>query len=270
MCLILFSFQPENNNRLLVLSNRDEFYARPSERAECWTANSNPTILAGRDAAGGGTWLGVDIKRNRFAAVTNFRDGPSEPHAVRSRGSLPIDFLTSDMDSIQFLQKVHCEGSNYNGFNMIVFDGSTLAYQSNRSKEGPKKLGGGIYGVSNHLLDTPWPKVVKGKALLQKYLREHDDSDSFVPDASILDILLDRAKPPDDDLPDTGVGIELEREFSPLFVAIGSIQYGTRCSTLVVMDGNGPIAFVEKTLVPKGSHPDTVTFDFRRKNVASN
>lgn len=240
------------------------------------------TILAGRDEVGGGTWLGISDKRNRFAAVTNFRMGmdtclPRNSVVVnnksksehsksqsssrkRSRGSLPIDFLASDMDSMAFLCQPHIIDVNrYDGFNMLVFDGKTLAYASNRKldevEDGgghPRELAGGIYGLCNGLLDDPWPKVVKGKELLKAGLstckREispsSDSSSSEI--SSLLDIMLNAERPPDDLLPDTGIPIELERGYSSIFVHVPSIGYGTRSSSLVVMDGDGLQLFAER------------------------
>ena len=302
MCLILLSYEPQNNNRLVVLSNRDEFYDRSSERAHSWSVQEirsavsstdkeddydddddddddekpSATILAGRDSVGGGTWLGIDAKRNRFAAVTNFRMGmgtclPRNSVVVhnqnnnqsqsssrkRSRGSLPIDFLTSDMDSMTFLRQPHVvDVDTYDGFNMLVFDGKTLAYASNRKLDEvgggrPRELTGGIHGLCNGLLDDPWPKVVKGKELLKAKLSEHDLISSDINEdsaamSSLMNIMQDTERPPDELLPDTGIPIELERGYSSIFVHVPSIDYGTRSSAIVVMDGDGAQLFAER------------------------
>ena len=319
MCLILLSYEPQNNNRLVILSNRDEFYDRSSERAHYWSVQEirsavsslnkedkdekpSATILAGRDSVGGGTWLGIDPKRNRFAAVTNFRMGMStclprnsvvvndnsnnqsqsqSSSRKRSRGSLPIDFLTSDMASMAFLRQPHiADGNTYDGFNMLVFDGKTLAYASNRKLDEvgggrPRELTGGNYGLCNGLLDDPWPKVVKGKELLEAKLKKRElSSSSDMKDSagisSLLNIMLDTERPPDDLLPDTGIPIEFERGYSSIFVNVPSIGYGTRSSALVVMDGDGTRLFVEREYVrrrggeggeqERGYETDTVLF----------
>ena len=300
MCLILLSYEPQNNNRLVVISNRDEFFDRSTEPTHYWSAQeirsavsrstnkedekpqqlSEVTILAGRDSIGGGTWLGIDPKHNRFAAVTNFRMGMStclprnsvvvnnnnnkrseiqSSSRKRSRGSLPIDFLTSDMGSMAFLCQPHItDGNIYDGFNMLVFDGKTLAYASNRKLdtcssmadgEGgrPRELTGGIYGLCNGLLDDPWPKVIKGKELLEANLKKYQlISSSMEEISSLLNIMLDTERPPDDLLPDTGIPIELERGYSSIFVNVLTIGYGTRSSGLVIMDGNGVQLFAER------------------------
>lgn len=285
MCLILLYYEPQSNNRLIVISNRDEFFDRSTEPAHYWSAEHiisstndekplpSVTILAGRDGVGGGSWLGIDPKRNRFAAVTNFRMGvdtcrnsvvvskvnnQSQSSACsgrrkRSRGSLPIDFLISDMDSIAFLRQSHItDRSVFDGFNMLAFDGNTLAYVSNRGGGPPKELAGGIYGLCNGLLDDPWPKVVKGKHMLELAMHENIlsplESGSLDVDlhVSLLDIMLDTDRPPDDMLPNTGIPIELERGLSSIYVELPSIGYGTRSSALVVMDEDGTQLFVER------------------------
>ena len=317
MCLILLSYEPQNNNRLVVLSNRDEFYNRSSERAHSWSVQEirsavtstdkeddeqengdekpSATILAGRDCVGGGTWMGIDPKRNRFAAVTNFRMGmgaclPRNSVVVnnqnnnqsqsssrkRSRGSLPIDFLASDMDSMAFLHQPHIsDGNTYDGFNMLVFDGKTLAYASNRKLDEvgggrPRELTDGIYGLCNGLLDDSWPKVVKGKELLEVKLSEHELISSDIEDSaaisSLLNIMQDTERPQDDLLPDTGIPIELERGYSSIFVHVPSIDYGTRSSAIVVMDGDGAQLFAEREYNMRrggdqeGEEQDTVIF----------
>ena len=306
MCLILLSYEPRNNNRLVVLSNRDEFYDRLAERAHYWSeqeiqlattlsggafASSAITILAGRDSVGGGTWLGVDPKRNRFAAVTNFRMGfdtflPRNSVVInksntfnqsqskstcsrrkRSRGSLPIDFIASDMDSMEFLSQPRISDVNaYDGFNMLVFDGKTLAYASNRKLDydvggggggRPRELKGGMYGLCNGVLDDPWPKVTKGKDMMEAKLGGAHEISShsgmqkeYI--SSLLDIMLDTERPPDDRLPNTGIPIELERGYSSIFVEVPSIGYGTRSSALVVMDGDGVQLFAEREYTRRG------------------
>lgn len=269
MCLLLFSYQPEKNGLLVVVANRDEFYDRPSEQAHIWSRESGDEasagqILAGRDLKSKGTWFGINSERNRFAAVTNYRqtDWKMENTAIKSRGDLPVEFLTSNLDSMTFLGSVQENRTSYNGFNLLVFDGGTLAWYTNRSAEGPKKVDGGMHGLCNGLLDAAWPKVERGKLMLERRLEEDSCIDKH-PDESMLDLLLDGTVPADEELPDTGVGVEMERLLAPVFVSIEGV-YGTRCSTLLVMDASGPISFVEKTHVPADLAPDTVAFDFRR------
>lgn len=251
MCLILFSFAPETDMPLVVLANRDEFYARDTQQAQFW--GDYPDILAGRDMVAGGTWMGVH-RNGRFAAVTNYR-APSEivPNA-RSRGELTVKFLSGSLTTQQYLVAVEKSREEYSGFNLIVFDCVDLGYYSNRSEQGPVSLGSGIYGLSNHLLDTPWPKVVAGKAALKEQLQE-----SRLSDQSLLEILADTGRAGDEALPETGVGMELERILSARCIV--SPQYGTRCSTLVKVSSSRKIHFIERTLVPDDLKPATVSFD---------
>ncbi len=253
MCLILFSFAPETDTPLVVLANRDEFYARDTQQAGFW--DDYPDILAGRDNVAGGTWMGVH-RNGRFAAVTNYRD-PSEivPDA-RSRGELTVNFLSGGFTSKEYLLAVQQAGDQYSGFNLIVYDSDGLGYYSNRSEQGPVSLSSGTYGLSNHLLDTPWSKVVAGKAALNKRLQE-----SRPLDHSLLEILADTEQAPDEALPETGVGMELERILSARCIV--SPEYGTRCSTLVKVSSTRSIHFIERTLVPEDLNPAVVLFDIK-------
>lgn len=251
MCLILFSFAPETDTPLIVLANRDEFYARDTQQAQFWDDHSH--ILAGRDNVAGGTWMGVH-RNGRFAAVTNYR-APSEivPDAS-SRGELTVNFLTGSLTTQEYLSAVQNSRDQYSGFNLIVFDSVDLGYYSNRSEEEPVSLGSGIYGLSNHLLDTPWPKVVAGKTALNERLQESSPSDH-----SLLEILAHTEQAGDEALPETGVGMELERILSARCIV--SPQYGTRCSTLVRVSSSRKIHFIERTLVPDDLKAATVSFD---------
>lgn len=239
MCTILFSYRPGPGDRLVLLANRDEFYDRPTAPAGNW--EDAPEIYAGRDLVAGGTWLGV-TRSGRIAAVTNFRDPKQKPGTL-SRGNLVADFLRTDSAPRPYLEVVHQSASNYSGFNLLVgdiFSADSLFYYSNRG-EGIRKLEYGLYGLSNHLLDTPWPKVSRGKMLFRELLEEGASDEQF------LSILEDRTIAPDEELPDTGVGIEKERLLSPIFIK--TPVYGTRSSTVVVFSGDGGIRFEEKVHV---------------------
>jgi len=258
MCLIVLSFDPDSAQQLIVLANRDELYNRATDQAHFWTEHSG--LLAGRDNLAGGTWLGVHTS-GRFAAVTNFR----EPGSVRadsvSRGELTVDFLNSQEDSETFLSRIQSEFNQYNGFNLLVYDGKQLGYGSNRSPDPPRLLEKGLYGVSNDLLDTAWPKVTRSKSRMREVLHASSHSDFIWSDSSFLDILADETIAPDNELPDTGVGMDWERVLSAM--TIRSETYGTRCTTLVGMMQNGSIRFVEKTLQPSTLNPATVQFEIQ-------
>lgn len=252
MCLLLLSWQPEAAQRLVVLANRDEFYDRPTRQANFWS--DVPGLLAGRDERGGGTWLGID-RNGRFAAVTNFRSPQDMNSGGVSRGGLPVNFLSGSDSAMEYLGSVAERGADYAGFNLLVFDGNELCYFSNRSDEDPVILSSGIYGLSNALLNTPWPKVESGR----DELRQRIKSGAEVGPAW-LDIMGDTSLAADHELPDTGVGHDLEKQLSARCIQMDG--YGTRCSTFVSIGSTGGdrVHFEEKTHVPVGLEHDTVSF----------
>ncbi len=243
MCLVLIALDSHPDYRLIVAANRDEFYDRPTAPAAFWA--DAPSVLAGRDLRAGGTWLGVD-RRGRFAAVTNYRQGQREPPAPRSRGRLVSDFLTAEIGALEHLECVQSDAGLYNGFNLIASDAGGLFYYSNREGR-VRTLARGVYGLSNHLLDTPWPKVASMKAAADALLNQGASD----PTAALFALLSDRNRPADDLLPSTGIGREWERLLSSAFIA--SDDYGTRSSTVVLVDHDGRIVFVERTFGPRGA-----------------
>lgn len=235
MCLILMAWHAHRDYPLVIGANRDEFYDRPTAAAGPWA--DSPGVLAGRDLLSGGTWLGIDV-RGRFAALSNFRDGQSPPLAqAPSRGLLVADHLRGSHTVAQYLSALEVRGCIYNGFNLIFGDLSTVYYYGNRAP-GPRRLAPGVYGLSNHLLDTPWPKIERGKAGLRRLLSASLDCEA------VLALLADREIAPDSELPDTGIGIERERLLSPLFIE--SPSYGTRASTVLWADREGRLGLVER------------------------
>ena len=220
---------------LVVAANRDEFYERPTAQASFWEDASH--VLAGRDLEKMGTWMGV-TKQGRFAALTNYRDPDNESSNMRSRGELVGQFLIGDNQPPQYLQMIQQHRDQYPGFNLIVGDGSSLYYYSNIENE-IRLLKPGLYGLSNHLLDTPWPKVRKGKEGLERCLK---GSTEILKDC--LFSSLQYADPaPDEELPSTGVSLEWERKLSPLFIQ--TPDYGTRSSTVLFMTDKN-VRFVER------------------------
>ncbi len=242
MCLILLSYHDHPSYGLILAANRDEFYDRPTAPLGFW--DEAPHVLAGRDLKSGGTWLGV-TKTGRICAITNFRDPAVQLIDAPSRGLLVADFLKGSESPQEYLQKVKEAGGKYNGFNLIAGDESGIFFCSNRA-DNIVKLSPGIHGLSNRLLDTPWPKVAKGKRYLEKILSSNE-----INCESIFDLLSDRDMPDDRDLPETGVGIEWERILSPLFIK--SDIYGTRSSSIVLI-GKENITFMERTYIKDGSN----------------
>ena len=241
MCLVVLAWKARPDLPLIVAANRDEWRERPTEAAHWWP--DHPELLAGRDLQAGGTWMGV-TRAGRFAAVTNFRDPSDKRSTARSRGGLVTDFLLGRLAPQGFLAALAPRAGEYNGFNLIVGDGESLWYFGSREGEA-RAIEPGVHGLSNHLLDEPWPKVVRGRMAMQDALREPD------PAPRLFDALADGRGAPDDALPDTGVGILWERRLaSPL---ITGADYGTRSSTVVTVARDGAIGFEERTLGPDGA-----------------
>lgn len=246
MCLIVFAWKYHSDYPLIMAANRDEYYQRPTTLAGFW--EDQPDILAGRDLTGGGTWLGVN-RQGQFAAVTNYREGHQQP-APRSRGELTANFLSSDTDIRQYAQHVIDEGDQYNGFNLLLGDGDQLHYCSNRQPQ-IQTLSPGIYSLSNHLLDSPWPKAIHAKEVLEPLLKTNSV------DRDLLIQSLQRREPfADEHLPDTGVGLEMERMLSPPFIA--SKDYGTRCTTVLLKKYQEKNNQIETTLVEQNYGDDGV------------
>lgn len=233
MCLVLVVWKVHPLYPCVIAANRDEFHARPTAAAEWWP--DHPQVLAGRDLQAGGTWLGL-TRGGRFAALTNYRDPEQRRTDAPSRGALVTSLLDSGASVAESLVHLHAVGANYNGFNVIFSDGEKLGiYESVRGLG--RELGPGIYGLSNHLLDTPWPKVRKAKSMLEAALREMPDT------APLLALLRDDRPAPDRELPRTGVSLEWERLLSSAFVRAS--DYGTRCSTIIRIDARARAYFDE-------------------------
>ncbi len=240
MCLILVSYKQSPGYRLVIASNRDEFYDRPTQPASFW--EEAPIVLGGRDLKACGTWLGV-TRTGRFAMITNYRDPGTFMPTAPSRGGIVSGFLRSPAPPREFLTSLEGKGGKYNGFSLLAGDFDTLYSFSNRGRL--EELNPGIYGLSNHLLDTPWPKVETGKKKLRSVLDRGDFSCD-----EIFSVLDDRQRPPDKRLPDTGVGLEWERILSPAFIE--SPVYGTRSSTVVLVADSGEVTFLEKDFNSSG------------------
>jgi uncharacterized protein with NRDE domain len=253
MCLVLIALDAHADYSLIVAANRDEFYDRPTAPAGFWA--DAPSVLAGRDLKAGGTWLGVD-RRGRLAAVTNYRQGQREIPAARSRGQLVRDFLTSDIGAREHMERVHSDAGLYNGFSLIAGDAGGLFYYSNREGR-VRPLAPGVYGLSNHLLDTPWPKVAATKTAFDALV----SAGASDPTADLFALLSNRDRPGDEQLPSTGMGAEWERLLSSAFIA--SEDYGTRSSTVVLVGRDGGIVFFERSFGPGGVSGSEARFEFQ-------
>jgi uncharacterized protein with NRDE domain len=252
MCSIFLAYNAHPKYRLIVAANRDEFYERPTAAAQFW--HDAPDVLAGRDLVHGGTWLGV-TRNGRFSAVTNYRD-PLAPTGNLSRGKLVGDFLRGSAPPLEYLQKIEENAGSYSGFNLLVGEiDAGIGYFSNRG-DGVKMLESGVYGLSNHLLDTPWSKVSRGKTALAALVEKED----FAVE-SLFEILGDVSKASDADLPDTGIRLERERLLSSIFIE--TPVYGTRCSTALLMTEDGKVLFAERTYQQSRNDFGEERFEFK-------
>jgi uncharacterized protein with NRDE domain len=238
MCVIFFAYRQHPEYPLILLANRDEFYERPTAAAQSW--EDFPDIFAGRDLVHGGTWLGIN-KSGRVAAVTNYRDPRAAPGKF-SRGDLVGDFLKLDVGVEDYLRQIKARAADFSGFNLLVGEigakAQKLGYYSNR-EDRINMLEPGIYGLSNHLLDTPWRKVEQGKAAVAKLLQN-----GGLEKQKYLEILADKTLAADADLPETGIGYEREKLLSAIFIE--TPVYGTRSSSLVLVDKDYEISLDER------------------------
>lgn len=253
MCLILLAWRAHPQFPLVFAGNRDEAYDRPSAVPDFW--RDALEVYGGRDLEKGGTWLGL-TRSGRIAAVTNYRERPTIRNAARSRGELAAHFLRETMDARRYLEEVTRSGTDYAAFSLIAGDRERLLYSSNRNG-GIQELPPGVHGLSNHLLNTPWPKITRGKERLAQLLA----ADEARLSAGLFDILLDRTPAPDAGLPETGVGLQRERDLSPSFIA--GDHYGTRASTVVLISGEGAALFIERAFGPRGAALGTTEKRFK-------
>lgn len=251
MCLIFIAVKHHPKYKLIVAANRDEFYARRTAAAAYW--NDHPEILGGRDLEAMGTWLGM-TRTGRLCMVTNFRDLRNIKANAPSRGKLVSDFLLDKGSGEAYLLELQPNARQYNGFSLIAGTVDELFYLSNY-KDGILQLNSGLFGLSNHLLETPWPKVEKGKRAIQELLKA-----PLVTKEDLFQILSDETIGADHELPDTGVGLERERMLSPAFIK--SQEYGTRCSTVITVDYNDNVMFHERVYHPEASEFSLQSFQF--------
>lgn len=253
MCIILLALKSHPVYKLIIAGNRDEFFERPTAKATFW--EDAPDLLAGKDLRAGGTWFGI-TRQGRIGAVTDYRDPALLKSNAPSRGGLVRRFLLSNERPDNFIKRVSAEAHEYNGFNLIVGEKDNLHWYSNLAEE-PRFLNPGIYGLSNRFLDTPWPKVINGKNALKWLLSEKTDPSP----EDFFSILSDRSMADDENLPDTGIEIEWERILSSIFVS--SPDYGTRSSSLLLVDLNNRVTFMERVYEAASNHIPFTKFEFQ-------
>jgi len=252
MCLLFFAYDCHPRYRLILAANRDEYFKRPTESAHFW--ESHPEVLAGRDLEMLGTWMGI-TRTGRFAALTNFRDPTAQITNAQSRGMLVKNFLCSQDTPMKYVQDVALNNARYNPYNLLVGDKSRLIYYS-RQSSAIQELRPGIYGLSNHSLDTPWPKVRKSKQALAAYIEKELSIETQV----LFNILADGEPAQDHELPKTGISYEFEKLLSSIFIQ--GTDYGTRSSTVLLIDRNNHVTFEEKSFNQGQKHCVQAYFEF--------
>ena len=253
VCLILFANEANSRYRLVLAANRDEFYSRPTAPAAFWEEASD--VLAGKDLKSGGSWIGV-TRNGKVTAVTNYRGLRKAWEVAPSRGHLVSDYLMSRESPDMFIDKLRSRALNYNGFNLLLGSAEGLWWYSNRYDKPPHMITSGIHGLSNHLLDTPWPKVERGKRALKHLLVGEKE----ITPEQVFSILEDRSPAADTELPDTGVGLELERALSASFIRTQA--YGTRSSTVLLVERTGNLTFVERSFNPTDEAKKETRYEF--------
>ncbi len=256
MCLIFLSINNHPTYKLIVAANRDEFYERKTLPAHFW--EDYPNIVGGRDIQASGTWMAMS-KQGKISMVTNYRDPLNINPKAPSRGQLVSDYLLSGDKPKEYLTTIEKKGKSYNGFNLLVGSADELYYYSNY-RNVIEKIPAGLHGISNHLLNTPWPKVQKGMERM-KTLLAADNLDPI----KLFDLLYDDRTAPDEKLPDTGVSLERERMLSSMFIK--SPNYGTRCSTVILVNHSNAILFSERVYDLNTFDHTSQTFQFEIPNA---
>lgn len=234
MCVLFIAWKSHPRYRLVLAGNRDEFRARPTAPLARWA--QHPDVVGGRDLKAGGSWLAATAG-GRFAAVTNFRQVPPVA-GNRSRGTLVSDFVCGSEAPSSFIADLPRDAAEYGGTNLFAGDAQGLWHWSNRG-EVTRFMAPGLYGLSNGMIEDDWPKMRRGREALSRLIAARD-----IDEEALFTLLADRTPGADHELPDTGVGREMERALSSIFIA--GDEYGTRASTLLLIGHDGSVRMREK------------------------
>ncbi len=242
MCLITFAYKVHPQYRLILASNRDEFYSRPTRKAQHWFQEGFPNLIAGKDLEAGGTWMGVS-ENARWAALTNYRDPNWQVLDPPSRGNIVLNYLKNPSSLSGFINQLDEDASRYSGYNVLLGAADGLYHYSNYDQK-TTLIKPGIHGVSNALLDTPWPKLDKAKFDLERIIRKIGPLNKN----DLFDMLKNPVQAPDENLPDTGIPYEWEKAVSSIFIK--TEKYGTRCSTVLLISNDGEVELTERRFTP--------------------
>ncbi|MBU2953991.1 NRDE family protein [Marinobacter sp. F3R08] len=257
MCLIAFALDQNPHFPLVVAANRDEFFRRPTAAMDWWTTESGTRVLAGRDLLSGGTWLAVTAE-GQVSAVTNVREGAPEAGRI-SRGELPLRAINDSRDQLN--SYLHSQADHFSGFNLVHLSPRDGWYFSNRDAHPGRHIHRGVYGLSNHLLQTPWPKLLRLRKATGDAVAAAGQSTETLHSA-LVHLLQDNTPAPDHLLPDTGIGLETERFLSSPFI-VGT-DYGTRATTVVSISADGEIHVTEQSWEPDGKTGEHRRFHWQR------
>ncbi|MEI6114026.1 MAG: NRDE family protein [Burkholderiales bacterium] len=244
MCLAIVALDALPDWPLVIVANRDEFHAREASEAAPW--HDAPDVVAGRDLQAGGTWLGV-TRQGRAALLTNYREPGLRNPLAPSRGRLVENYLRGDTTADEYAQAIAARTQEHNGFSLLLADEAGVWYASNRSDATGSRLPSGIVGLSNALLDTPWPKLVRSREAVGRHLGTQPTPDVD----TLISIFRDSVPPPDHELPDTGLGVERERRLACPFIL--DPQYGTRCTSVILRHARGHTLFYEQNYATDGT-----------------
>lgn len=256
MCLIAFAWQAHPRYRLILAANRDERHDRPAEELHWW--DGAPELLAGRDLEAGGTWLGI-ARNGRFATVTNYRETRLPTSGATSRGGIVTDFALGEMSPGDYASSV--DGERYAGVNVLVSDGQSLCYVSNRG-DGPTTIAPGVYGLSNAALDTPWAKLVRTRDAL----RSLAESEAVTLE-SLIDLLADRSVADVPEIESDGLPRELARAITAPFIV--SPEYGTRSTTVLTWSHDNEVRISESRFDAEGEATGESLFEFETDQPAA-
>lgn len=237
MCILFIGVNQHKHFPLIIAANRDEYHARPTQGSQFLT--QHPSVLAGKDIKAGGSWMGVS-KSGRLAALTNIRAPQREKAEAVSRGELVMDYLCENEDEQQYLTRLKQSANNYNGYNLLFGTLNNLQVYNNY-EDSVYALEEGVYGLSNANLNAPWPKLDLGRSELAKYCQQSNELNI----EHLFSLLKNDKKATDDVLPETGAPIEWERKLSSIFIA--SPEYGTRSSTVLLLDRFNQVFWQERS-----------------------
>jgi len=253
MCILFIAVNQHPDYPLIIAANRDEFHERPTAQSHFWP--DHKMLLAGRDLRAQGTWMGMN-RNGRISALTNVRDPQKILPEATSRGELVTHFLLNNDSQNKYLDTLQMTKDNYNGYNLLFGDWHDLWVYNNHTDQ-IDKLRPGFYGLSNADLNSPWPKINQGVTQLKAHCLQSTKIDTD----KLFDILLDQTQSTDDLLPKTGVPIDWERKLSSVFIK--SAEYGTRSATLLLIDRNDNVNWIEHTFNPQGQNIHQQQFSFK-------